>query len=345
MRRIASDDTQALASPSRGSMILYSLATGHDDADSLPEPPRLSDNHKSSSGEFVITLFYDSKYPAGSSTRQSAFIPYAFDPWADAKNEPEDDDYLYAPGYGDDHASYRVPSWRGLLNVTLLVSVITTLIALFICHPVVSFYRGDSYNRAINSNEAVNGTCQVKSIAKASTLFALRDVIDPDTPQDARTRTGFEGQPYVLVFSDEFNTDGRSFPGDDPYWEAADLWYGATNDLEWYAPEQVTTTGGALHITLEQAEPDAADSHTLGYQSGMLQSWNKFWFSGGYVEVALTLPGPDSDAQGYSIRPPHSASSMLGSPPTFPPLPILPPVPGLSPIALSPRLHVVEGKD
>jgi hypothetical protein len=29
-----------------------------------------------------------------------------------------------------------------------------------------------------------------------------------------------------LVFSDEFNTDGRTFyPGDDPYWEAVDLHY------------------------------------------------------------------------------------------------------------------------
>lgn len=37
-----------------------------------------------------------------------------------------------------------------------------------------------------------------------------------------------------LVFSDEFNTEGRSFyPGDDPYWEAADLYYWSTNDLEW----------------------------------------------------------------------------------------------------------------
>ncbi len=29
-----------------------------------------------------------------------------------------------------------------------------------------------------------------------------------------------------LVFSDEFNTDGRTFyPGDDPYWEAENLHY------------------------------------------------------------------------------------------------------------------------
>lgn len=38
-----------------------------------------------------------------------------------------------------------------------------------------------------------------------------------------------------LVFSDEFNVEGRTFyPGDDPYWEASDLWYGVTADLEWY---------------------------------------------------------------------------------------------------------------
>lgn len=38
-----------------------------------------------------------------------------------------------------------------------------------------------------------------------------------------------------LVFSDEFNTDGRTFySGDDPYWEAANMHYWSTNDLEWY---------------------------------------------------------------------------------------------------------------
>ena len=51
-------------------------------------------------------------------------------------------------------------------------------------------------------------------------------LIDLDTPQDAYTRTDFiSGQSWDLVFSDEFNTDGRTFwPGDDPYWEAVDLW-------------------------------------------------------------------------------------------------------------------------
>ena len=35
------------------------------------------------------------------------------------------------------------------------------------------------------------------------------------------------------MFSDEFNTDGRTFyEGDDPFFQAVDLWYGVTRDLE-----------------------------------------------------------------------------------------------------------------
>jgi hypothetical protein len=56
-------------------------------------------------------------------------------------------------------------------------------------------------------------------------------LIDKDTPQDAYTKPSYmKGeQDYVLVFSDEFNVDGRSFyPGDDPFWEAVDLHYWGT---------------------------------------------------------------------------------------------------------------------
>jgi len=66
----------------------------------------------------------------------------------------------------------------------------------------------------------------------------LRDLVDWDTPAAARSKRGFDGNAYTLVFSDEFNQDGRSFcaprdvassaecadPGDDPYFEAVDLW-------------------------------------------------------------------------------------------------------------------------
>jgi beta-glucanase (GH16 family) len=47
------------------------------------------------------------------------------------------------------------------------------------------------------------------------------------------TRTSYNGEKQVLVFSDEFNTPGRTFyDGDDPFFQAVDIWYGATMDLE-----------------------------------------------------------------------------------------------------------------
>lgn len=55
-----------------------------------------------------------------------------------------------------------------------------------------------------------------------------RGLIDKDTPQSAYTKPSWmdSSTELQLVFSDEFNTDGRSFyPGDDPYWEAVDLHY------------------------------------------------------------------------------------------------------------------------
>ena len=31
----------------------------------------------------------------------------------------------------------------------------------------------------------------------------------------------------------------------------------------------------------------------------MLQTWNNFCFTTGYIEVAMTFPGPNSEAHGY----------------------------------------------
>lgn len=45
----------------------------------------------------------------------------------------------------------------------------------------------------------------------------------------------FNGEMLNLVFSDEFNNNNRTFyPGDDPFWTAPNIWYGATQDMEWY---------------------------------------------------------------------------------------------------------------
>ena len=118
------------------------------------------------------------------------------------------------------------------------------------------------------------------------------NLLDPDTPQEAYTRPGLDdpNETLQLVFSDEFNVEGRSFfPGDDPFWEGVDLHYWATNDLEWYNPEQITTEAGYLKITIEERR-----NHGLNYISGMMSTWNKFCFTGGLIEAAVSLPGrPD----------------------------------------------------
>jgi beta-glucanase (GH16 family) len=90
-----------------------------------------------------------------------------------------------------------------------------------------------------------------------------------------------------LVFSDEFNTDGRTFwPGDDPFWEAENLHYWATGDLEWYDPQAITTQGGNMIITVTE-QP----INNLNFMSGMVTTWNKVCFTTGYIEVNVSMPG------------------------------------------------------
>ncbi|THG94110.1 hypothetical protein EW026_g7294 [Hermanssonia centrifuga] len=207
------------------------------------------------------------------------------------KDEDDEEDPLHQID-ADDRQTF-VCSVRGFLNVGVLVLLIAAIITLFVCYPVLSFYRNNARNLAIDGNIRINATGQ------APVLFQMPELIDPETPDAAKTRTGFDGQQYELVFSDEFNTEGRTFyPGDDPYWEAVDLWYGSTMDQEWYDPSQITTKNGHLSIVMEAVE-DITLNHMLPYKSGMLQSWNKFCFTSGYVEVSITLPGPNSDTKGY----------------------------------------------
>ncbi|KAJ7611984.1 beta-glucan synthesis-associated [Mycena polygramma] len=118
-------------------------------------------------------------------------------------------------------------------------------------------------------------------------------LIDVATPTDAHTIPSYHdpSKTMQLVFSDEFEVEGRSFyPGDDPYWEAANLHYWQTGDLEWYDPSAVTTRNGSLELTLSHVD-DIANNYNLSYRSGMLSSWNKFCFTGGILLSSVTLPG------------------------------------------------------
>jgi len=160
------------------------------------------------------------------------------------------------------------------------------LLGLFGAYPIIDALTRDPPEK--DGFNSVNGTGQINKLPNFPSL------VDDTTPTDALTRVGSDGRSYNLVFSDEFERDGRTFyPGDDPYWEAVDLHYWPTGDVEWYDPGQITTANGKLVITMERKR-----SHNLDFVSGMLQGWNKFCFTTGYVEVSVSLPG-SVDAQGF----------------------------------------------
>ncbi|QRW04291.1 glycoside hydrolase family 16 protein [Ceratobasidium sp. AG-Ba] len=259
-----------------------------------PQYPLRAVNHRfstMSSAGSILSFASDSKYPVyaqnnGSNGGFAEGYPYhgdSPDMWAPLDDGPEDDDAMHEPD-PKGHKEKLGLSGRGCFNVGMLLLVIGALLALFISYPIVHYVQHGSFPLS----NLVNGTGQVADLPN------LPNLIDKDTPDSAKTRTGFDGQQYELVFSDEFNVDGRSFyPGDDPFWEAVDLNYWATKDLEWYDPGNVQTQGGNLVITLESVL-----NHDLNYRSGMLQSWNKFCFTNGYIEFNMSLPG-EANVAGY----------------------------------------------
>lgn len=176
--------------------------------------------------------------------------------------EKEADDYLHE---GDADKRSYAPSWRGVANIATLIILACGILALFAGYPIIAnldkIFNKNSYKNGYNLG-GTNGSGQVPIFQ------GLASLIDTDTPANAQKWTHpVTNDQYHLVFSDEFEEEGRTFwPGDDPFWTAVDLWYGGTFDYEWYSPEQVNTTGGALQITMEEKP-----THGLNFASGMLQ--------------------------------------------------------------------------
>jgi len=301
-------------------MVLWRLAPIPlvDEQGVLLPPPAVSADPRRSlasefSGESVWTLYSDSKYPSGPPTMmRGGLVPYAWDPTLDDQDGPEEDDPLHRPEFLDKPPP--VLNHRSILNVGVLLLLVGSLLVLFIVYPVVTFIENGSNllfleeEIAANTNTDVPQTDYPESDIQPRSLIDpdtpqsafvpqsglhTRPLIDPDTPQSALSRVGYDGLNYDLVFSDEFNLGGRTFTaGDDPFWEAVNLWN--TGNPEWYDDAQVYTANGSLHVRI-----DNDPSNGMPYRSGMLQSWNKFCFTSGYIEVSLTLPGLNQETRGY----------------------------------------------
>ncbi|KAI0311695.1 glycoside hydrolase family 16 protein [Amylostereum chailletii] len=220
-------------------------------------------------------------------------MPYDPSSWR-ILNEPEPDDALHDPGrVRRQGGSANVFTLRGLGNLGCLAFIVVAILALFAGYPVIShFTRKHKIVAAPALPANTVNTTWPKPLENVPNLIGYNGLIDVETPQDVYTRPSYNDptKTLQLVWSDEFNVEGRSFyPGDDPFWEALDFHYWQTGDVEWYDPEAVTTMGGALELTLSRK-----DTHNLTYQGGMVTTWNKLCFTGGLVETAVTLPGAPS---------------------------------------------------
>jgi len=208
----------------------------------------------------------------------------------------EADDKFHMPA-DDDDITYK-PNWKEYFDRRSIVStiggtfLILGLLCVFIVLPVLTFttriYLPEKEDQSTGPDYGPEWA-HVNNNSYPLLNNVRRGLIDPDTPASANTRIStFDGSKLNLVFSDEFNEDNRTFyPGDDPYWTAPDIWYGATQDMEWYDPDAVTTGNGTLQLRL-----DAFPNHNLQYRSGMLNSWNQLCFKGGVFEVSVSLAGP-----------------------------------------------------
>ncbi|KAK3661247.1 beta-glucan synthesis-associated protein [Elasticomyces elasticus] len=223
---------------------------------------------------------------------------YAFPLYSDQK---EEDDDLHMPQWDDDiklKPSIKDHFTRENVASTLgMIFMVAGLLCIFVILPVIS-YTGSglldyTYETPLSQMPKGRGSHSEPWAVINNKTYPLMtnmrsELIDPDTPNAAKTRKGVNGDEYVLVFSDEFNDKNRSFyPGDDPYWTAGDFWYGGTQDMEWYDPDAINTGDGTLQIQLDEFH-----NHNLNYRSGMLNSWNQLCFKGGIFEVSMSLPGP-----------------------------------------------------
>lgn len=219
--------------------------------------------------------------------------------WPLIGDEAEDDDEMHMP-HEDDDVRYKPKmkdhfSQESIVSTIGLAFMIIGLLFVFIALPVLSAVGVIDYNSSFGVplsmlpspyKEQAWATVNKKVYPFLQNMRS--GLIDPDTPDAVKKKKGQFGDEYVLVFSDEFNENNRTFyEGDDPYFFAGDFWYGATKDLEWYDPDAVTTYDGTLELRLDKFK-----NHNLEFRSGMLNSWNQLCFKGGIFEVSVSLPGP-----------------------------------------------------
>ena len=173
INRIASEEARALSAHqslnrSRGSMILYRCADLTTDDVLQPPTPSHFHSHRNSvlsiSGDSIVSLSSDSKYPTTTIASDRGLIAYAYDPSLDelGSGSPTDDDFLHGPDEKHPQQPGLLPviSLRGVINVLTLVALMAALICLFVVYPVIRFFHDNDRNVLITFNTRINLTGQ-----------------------------------------------------------------------------------------------------------------------------------------------------------------------------------------
>jgi hypothetical protein len=140
------------------------------------------------------------------------------------------DDHLHTFTAAD-HKSlvppFDITSWRGWANGLTLAFLLSAVIMLFGGYPIITYYSRDT--ASIGSATSGYNLGGINSTGQYPSIAGLPGLVDPLTPIEVRQRTGFDGKEWTLVFSDEFEKEGRTFfEGDDPFFTAVDLHYWPT---------------------------------------------------------------------------------------------------------------------
>ncbi|KAK1933897.1 Beta-glucan synthesis-associated protein SKN1 [Phytophthora citrophthora] len=163
-----------------------------------------------------------------------------------------------------------------------------------------------------NTTEAKNATT---GDATYPTKSGIKTWVDPATPDDRQIYVNSRGRRWDLVMSDEFNTPNRSFrPGDDHIWTSLEKPDGVNGALELYSHNMTSTRCDSdgtcyfyikavdevnvIHVYNMYTHPPGYTDAYFYYRSGMVQSWNKFCYQGGMIEIRVQLPGAVSPESG-----------------------------------------------
>jgi len=126
---------------------------------------------------------------------------------------------------------------------------------------------------------------------------------DKATPSEAKTIKASDGLDYSLIFSDEFDTKDRDFTnGKDTKWTALNIGDTSNMGVAFYLPDQAKVANDPEFPAVSALRIETANKSHVGdspvgekgiympYSSAMLQSWNKFCFTGGVVEFRARQP-------------------------------------------------------